>query len=261
MKRFSKRGREVGQQLLARPINYNEFHAKRAASYSDLEGRKVLIVGCNRGKDCRYFVEFGAAEVHGLDVIEQVGQEYAHPKVSYVQESAEFMSFPNDMFDLVYCFATMEHIPRIENAFSEMVRVTKPGGFIYCVAAPLWESRFGHHKRNIFPDHPWIHLRMAKEEIIEFGMRHGLNSDGKLVHHVNYMLSDAYFNKTSAQVYVDVCANLVDMEPIVNTLALEADEVLSRELENELSMKGYKRAALLASAHTYVGRKQPSPCD
>src|SRR5215471_15064099 len=32
------------------------------------KGRRVLEIGCGEGWDCRRFLEWGAAEVHGIDV-------------------------------------------------------------------------------------------------------------------------------------------------------------------------------------------------
>lgn len=45
-------------------MDYNALHANRAAELLPLAGKKVLVVGANTGGDCRYFVDFGCAEVH-----------------------------------------------------------------------------------------------------------------------------------------------------------------------------------------------------
>jgi hypothetical protein len=49
------------------------LHAYAARRYVRIRGKKCLVIGCHKGRDCRYFVRFGAREVHGLDIIEQVG--------------------------------------------------------------------------------------------------------------------------------------------------------------------------------------------
>src|SRR5438874_5092788 len=71
------------------PPDYNRYSANIAASYYSVYGRRVLLVGCNRGEDCRYFVEFGADSVVGLDVIEEIGLNFVHDAVSYRRASAE----------------------------------------------------------------------------------------------------------------------------------------------------------------------------
>ena len=40
------------------------------------------------------------------------------------------LSFPTDRFDLTFCFGVLMHIPGVERALSELVRVTKPGGYV-----------------------------------------------------------------------------------------------------------------------------------
>lgn len=248
------------RKLLSRVRNahaddYNAMHVKRAASYCDPEGSRILVVGCNRGGDCRHFIELGAAEVHGLDVIEDVGCDFQHGRAAYHRMSAEDMGLPSDYYDLVYCFATMEHIPRIDAAFREMARVTRPGGYVYCVASPLWNSRNGHHKRDLFPDDPWIHLRMTKDEIVAHGTARGVNPAPGLVHHVSFMLNEKYFNKVPARRYVEVCESLPNMTPVLNSLDREPEDAIPAGILVELSAKGYTSEELRAVTHTYVGKK------
>lgn len=53
------------------------------------------MIGCNTGRDCKYFIDFGAAKVHGVDVVEQIGLDVRHEKVLYHREAAEDMSLPD----------------------------------------------------------------------------------------------------------------------------------------------------------------------
>jgi SAM-dependent methyltransferase len=106
---------------------YNQLHATWANQRLNVKDKKVLVVGCNTGYDCSYFVDFGANLVFGIDIIYEVVKAYKNSKVEYFKMSAESMCFIDNQFDLVYCFATMEHILNIDAAFSEMVRVTRGG--------------------------------------------------------------------------------------------------------------------------------------
>jgi ubiquinone/menaquinone biosynthesis C-methylase UbiE len=99
----------------------------------------VLVIGCNTGGDCGLFRKAGAPSVCGLDVVDEIGNDCRMDGIRYVQATAEDMPFENSVFDLVYSFATMEHVPDIQRAFSEMARVLAFGGFIYSVASPLWD--------------------------------------------------------------------------------------------------------------------------
>ncbi len=203
-----------------------------------LRGKRVLIVGCNTGDDCKYFTDCGA-QVDGIDVIPEVGKSFQHRNVRYFQASAECMPLPVGAYDLVYCFATMEHIPNIEAAFSEMARVTAPGGFIYCVASPLWHSKFGHHKPDMIP--PWGHLLYTRDELAKIC--------GK-PEHVDYVLDRRYFNQTPAARYIEVCESL-GMEIIVNRLDMENASALEG-----VPINGYDKKELLAVTHTFIGEKR-----
>ena len=116
------------------------WHVYRAGMLVDIYGRKVLVAGCGRGKDCAYFVQLGAAAVHGIDPIEEVGADYRHPRVQYFRASAEAMPVSSGSYDLVFCF--MDHVRDIEAALAEMARVTRPAGLIYGVASRQPTSRY-----------------------------------------------------------------------------------------------------------------------
>jgi hypothetical protein len=151
----------------------------------------------------------------------------------------------------------MEHIPSIESAFHEMVRVTKPGGIVYSIAAPLWNSQQGHHKGDFFQHYPWIHLRKNKDEILEYCVKnHIVDPSGLgMSIHVEYMLNPKYFNKTPAKNYVDVCNCLDNIEIIANELCFDAESDLTSDVYTELEAKGYSKDELLASGHCFIARK------
>jgi SAM-dependent methyltransferase len=188
------------EALLASPPNYNRFHALTAVSYQPVAGRSVLVVGCNRGDDCRHFVEFDAAVVIGIDIMVEIGISFSHRSVAYCRASADSMPFSDGKFDFIFCFATMEHVGDIKSAFGEMARVCRPGGLIYSVAAPLWNCRQGPHWGDAFNDYPWIHLRLSPNEIIEFSeRRHELNRTLRTYHQSKFVTRQTYAISTKNQ--------------------------------------------------------------
>lgn len=234
-------------------------HAKRAARYLDIRGKKCLVVGCNKGMECRYFVRFGAALVDGVDIIDDIGSEYKNSKVRYCKTSVEkIQDIESNFYDLVYCYAVMEHIAHIDLAFSEMIRAAKPSGIIYCIAGPLWNSRYGHHKWDFFKKYPWIHLRMNEAEIYNYcKIEHISDPAGTdMKHHIAYMLNPLFFNKLLAERYVRTCNSLDGIEMICNKLIFEKEKYLTSEIYAELMPKGYTRQELLAKRHIFIGRKK-----
>lgn len=94
-------------------------------------GDRVLEIGCGRGHLTQALAQRGA-EIIGID---------ANPRAEELAESglvrhmsAESLDFEDGSFDVVVSVHAIEHIPPLEKAFSEMVRVLTPGGravFIY----------------------------------------------------------------------------------------------------------------------------------
>jgi SAM-dependent methyltransferase len=248
----------VAHEGNAAVCDYNELHARRAADLIDMSGSSVLVVGANTGADCRYFVEWGAKEVHGLDVVPNVGGDYQANEVSYFCMSAEAMQLPDNYYDLVYCFATMEHVHDIAAAFKEMVRVAKAGGFIYSVASPLWNSRSGHHMACL-SSYPWIHLRMGKQEMISYCKSDGVEGERGLPMEsiVSYVLDSAEFNRRPARDYTQAVAAIPNVLVISNLLYNEPETAVPENVMTELAPKGILPDELRAVTHEFVAIKRP----
>lgn len=60
--------------------------------------------------------------------------------IHYVQGDAEWISFPDDTFDVVMIGFAVRNITHMKQAFSEMCRVLKPGGRFLCLefSKPVW---------------------------------------------------------------------------------------------------------------------------
>ena len=59
------------------------MHCDWANIHKSVIGRKVLVVGCNTGLDCRTFIELGAGSVDGLDIDSNIGSDFSHEKVHF----------------------------------------------------------------------------------------------------------------------------------------------------------------------------------
>jgi SAM-dependent methyltransferase len=247
-------------------------------SSSKLANKNVLIVGCGNGQDCADFIE--CQVIHGLDICENIGHSFSHPKVSYYRESAESMLRPSDFYDLVFSVATLEHIHNLEAVFSEILRVTKPGGLIYCASAPLWNSYQGHHLNyyGLFSEFPWIHLRLSQSEMLQYIREYkqvsdlqswidlleqenllsaplkinDLNSYAENV--ANFVFSD-YFNRQPASQYLKTAEVLDVSYRLRNDLWQDGETLLTPDILRELTEKGFSQDELLAVSHTYVAIK------
>ena len=96
-----------------------------------LDDKKCLEIGSGKG-----LFQHLVADYTGLDVAENLRQFYSKP---YIVVDGSLLPFPENYFDAIFTYATHEHIPEIETALEEIVRVLKPGGV--CLFAPAWHTR------------------------------------------------------------------------------------------------------------------------
>jgi SAM-dependent methyltransferase len=239
-------------------VDYHAIYASDACRLLDIRRARVLVVGCNTGGDCRQFVERGAPEVVGLDVVDDIGTEFAHDRVTYIKRSIEDSGFADGSFDLIYAVATMEHVPDVAAGFSEMARVTKPGGFIYSAAAPLWNSPYGHHM-GCFQGHPWVHVNFTVGQIMQYVKVHGIGPEAPGVPieaTVEYMMDLRFFNMRPAHDYVSAVKALAgQFSRLENDVMMEDRKLLQHPLGQAAMARGYSEFELLGVTHKLVARK------
>jgi ubiquinone/menaquinone biosynthesis C-methylase UbiE len=226
--------------------------------YADVRGKNILAVGCNRGLECDLLIRMGAKEVTGLDTLEEVGKNYPHPRIRYVRCSSETMPFEDNSFDICCSIATLEHILNPRAALEEMARVTTKRGILYCYAAPLWNSAFGHHKEDIFPNDPWIHLRKKNIEEMKsyYKERSERTTDPiSLEAHIRFVYSKN-LNQISIREYKSMVADLfritspIHIDFVINYKSLE---LLTPSILSEL--KDYSEDELLTDSLKLILRK------
>ncbi len=129
------------------------YHVKLIREHlGDLRGKRVLDVGCGKGRFARALREQEpAAEIWGLDISEEMLRyvpEGIHTRAGSMTE----LPFESDSFDGAYATESLEHAVEIEKAVSEICRVVKPGGRIAVIDknaeqrgrldTPEWERWF-----------------------------------------------------------------------------------------------------------------------
>jgi SAM-dependent methyltransferase len=101
------------------------------------ESSRLLEVGCGRGLGCvMALVEFGPAEVHGVDIHpEQVRRAQktkvdSSDRLGFWLGSASSLPFPDNSFDCLYSVEAAQHFPSLQDFVTEASRVLVPGGRI-----------------------------------------------------------------------------------------------------------------------------------
>lgn len=93
--------------------------------------QQCLEVGSGRGALQDVVVNYT-----GVDYADTVRKNYHKP---FVCASAEKLPLRSNSFDFIWSYAVLEHIPGIEQALEEMIRVAKDGGIL--VLHPAWHCR------------------------------------------------------------------------------------------------------------------------
>ena len=101
--------------------------------FVDLDGARILDVGCGIGIYVRHFRRF-SDDVHGVEVEPERVAEASAELPNIVEGRGEALPYLDDHFDLVFSNEVVEHVDDDRRTAAEMVRVTRPGGSIVIFA-------------------------------------------------------------------------------------------------------------------------------
>ena len=130
------------------------YHVQLILEYfGDLTGRRVLDIGCGKGRFARVLGErFPGAALVAFDLAEAM-LRYVPAGISRCAGSMTALPFQSESFDCAYATESLEHAVDIAGAVAQMCRIVKPGGRIVIIdknaeqwgrlKTPEWEKWFG----------------------------------------------------------------------------------------------------------------------
>jgi SAM-dependent methyltransferase len=128
-----------------RPISRDRFLGFSGWRPEELEGRRVLDVGCGAGRFAEVALSFGARVVavdRSLAVEACRGNLGGRPDLDVVQADLLALPFAPGSFDFVYCFGVLQHTPDPRRAFLSLPPLLAEGGRLVVDVYPrLWWNR------------------------------------------------------------------------------------------------------------------------
>jgi SAM-dependent methyltransferase len=79
-----------------------------------------------------------------ISMVEVVASD-KNASIAAYQEDMEKLTYANDSFDVVHCRNAVDHTKNALAAVKEMIRVCKPGGWVYIKCWLDQKSTKGHH--------------------------------------------------------------------------------------------------------------------
>ncbi len=127
------------------------------------QGKRVLVVGAGTGAESVMLARRGAQvfaiepDARALEIIRLKAQAHNITSLSSLAAVAESIPFPGCHFDFVYCYTVLEHVQNVENALDEMIRVSKPDGYVFIQTPDYRVPYEGHYKLLLVPFAPrWV---------------------------------------------------------------------------------------------------------
>ena len=108
----------------------------------DLEGKKVLDLGCGSGERCIDYLKKGAALVTGVDISEKMlavaEAENNDPRITYLKMPMEEIGSIDDEFDVVISSLAFHYVEDFGGVVANVYRLLRDGGiFLFSQEHPL----------------------------------------------------------------------------------------------------------------------------
>ena len=114
------------------------------AMLPNLNGRRVLDLGCGFGWFCRWAIEQAAASVVGIDVSEKMltqAEAASDSAIKFIRADMDTLHLEPGTFDLVYSSLALHYLKNIDLLMAEVAAALVPGGhFVFSVEHPLFTA-------------------------------------------------------------------------------------------------------------------------
>jgi len=141
----------------------DRFHAKITGIVSELCPGTLLDAGCGEGFVADALLKaMPGARITGFDVLEESVKlaQLRNPRATFSLGDIYNIAHEDNSFDVVYCFAVLEHLQEPDRALREMARVARravvmsvPHEPFFCLANAARGKNLDMHPRGSDPEH------------------------------------------------------------------------------------------------------------
>ncbi|MEX0968703.1 MAG: class I SAM-dependent methyltransferase [Bacteroidia bacterium] len=117
------------------------------------QGTKVYDIGCATGYWFGMYMRHGIPKenIHGIDLTPQNISRLQEQGFNAQTGDVLALDLPDNVSGLTICNGVIHHTPDPYKAFTELVRITKPGGYIYLNVYNAWNPYFYVVHRATWP--------------------------------------------------------------------------------------------------------------
>ncbi len=117
----------------------------------DLNGKRVLDLGCGFGEHCRMYIEKGADSVVGIDISEKMLEvaksENSNEKITYLNMAMEDLGKLNMEFDVVISSLAFHYVEDFSGVVAQIYKMLSADGlFIFSQENPLSTCHSGGNR-------------------------------------------------------------------------------------------------------------------
>lgn len=145
----------------------------------------VLDAGCGTGEIASRVAQlFPSAGVLGVDIVdahlELARSRYANlaPRLRFEHQSIYELDVADDTFDLTLCRHVLHSIPQMDLVIAELVRVTRPGGYLHLI--PEDYGMLAFQRGALDPRNFWHEVPASMGEAAKTDLFSGRNTYGIL---------------------------------------------------------------------------------
>ena len=108
----------------------------------ELEGKRILDLGCGSGERCMDYIKQGAAKVTGIDIsekmLEAARNENSDLRITYIKMAMEDIGELNETFDVAISSLALHYVEDFSGVVKNVYRLLSDGGiFLFSQEHPL----------------------------------------------------------------------------------------------------------------------------